>query len=89
MFSISMNTITLEEKINNLCSKLKVAGKTDTTKYFESLMNRIKKPVNNEDLEEALLQIIRSGKISDMANFSREEDRLLDFVYEEAKKLKK
>ena len=72
-----------------MCNKLRSSGKSGPADYYESLLNRIKTPLNDADKEEALQQIISSGKILDMANFTIEEDRLLDLAYEEAKKLKR
>ena len=77
----------LEKRINELSSKLRNAGKDSIASYFENLLERILSPVNDSDKQDALKQIISSGKISDLANFDKEEDRLHDLVYEEAKKL--
>jgi len=85
---ILMSTKLLESSVKDLCDKLRSTGKSEPANYYEGLLNRIKAPSNDADREEALQQIISSGKISDMANFTIEEDRLLDIVYEEAKKLK-
>jgi hypothetical protein len=84
-----MSAKILESRVKNLCDKLRSSGKSEQADYFESLLSRIKDPSGEPDKEEALQQIISSGKISDMANFTAEEDRLLDLAYEEAKKLKK
>jgi len=84
-----MNTKLLESRVKDLCDKLRSSGKSEPAGYYEGLLKRIKAPSNDADKEEALQQIISSGKISDMAKFTIEEDRLLDLAYEEAKKLKK
>ena len=83
-----MNTIKLENKVEDLCNKLRSSGKSKPADYYESLFDRIKNPRSTSDCEEALQQIISSGKLADMAGFTSEEDRLFDIVYEEAKKLK-
>ncbi len=78
----------LESRIKNLCDKLRSSKKFKPADYYESLLNRTKNS-SNRDKKNAIQEIISSGKLSDMANFSIEEDKLLDLVYEEAKKLKK
>jgi len=77
----------LEKRINDLSSKLRKSGKDRIASYFENLLERIISPANDSDKQDALQQIISSGKISDLANFDNEEDRLHDLVYEEAKKI--
>ncbi len=76
----------LESRINDLCDKLRSSGKSEPADYYETLLNRIKTPSNEADKEEAIQQIISSGKLPDLANFTLEEDKLFDLVYEEAKK---
>jgi hypothetical protein len=44
--------------------------------------HRIKNPSDEADKQEAFQQIISSGKISDTANFTAGEDRLLDLANE-------
>jgi hypothetical protein len=78
----------LELRINDLCDNLRSSGKTGPAEYYEGLFKRIKEPLNETDKVDALQQIISSGKLSDIANFSFEEDKLFDQVYDEAKKLK-
>ena len=78
----------LENKTKDLCLKLSSSGKNEQANYFKTLLERIKNPVNDTDKEFALQQIISSGKIADMANFNSEEDRLLELLYNEAKKIK-
>ena len=84
-----MSTKTLESRINDLCDKLRGSGKSEPADYFEGLLNRIMHPSTEAYKEEALQQIISSGRMSDMANFTADEDKLFDLAYEEAKKLKK
>ena len=83
-----MSTKTLEKWINELCDKLRISGKDKPADYYENLLNKIRYPLNDMDKTEALQQIISSGKISDLANFTAEEDQLFDLAYEEAKRLK-
>ena len=83
-----MSIETLESRVYSLCEELKNNGKKGPAEYFEMLLNRVKSPLSKKDKNEALQQIISSGKISDVANFSMKEDRLLSLVYEEANKLK-
>lgn len=83
-----MKTMILESKIKDLCDELKSSGKSGPADYYKSLIDRIKNPLNEVDKEEALQQIIGSGKLADMANFTAKEDELFDIVYNEAKALK-
>jgi polyhydroxyalkanoate synthesis regulator phasin len=83
-----MNTKILESKVKNLCDELRKTGKFEPADYYEKLLNRITAPSNEIEKDESLQEIISSGKISDLANFTIKEDRLLDLAYAEAKKLK-
>lgn len=82
-----ISTNMLESRINELCAELRRSGKYKPADYYEELLDRIIASSNEYDKEDAIQLIISSGKLSDMANFSFEEDRLLDLVYLEAKKL--
>ncbi len=80
-------TMTLERKVKDLSDALRSSGKSDPAGYYENLLDRIMKPSNEADKEEALQQMFSSGKLPDLANFNSEENRLFLIVHEEAKKM--
>lgn len=82
-----MNIQSLEDKVNIFSDKLRKSGKVDVATFYERKLHEIKVSDDMVEKKEALNQIVTSGKLAEMANFSYEEDQLFDLVYSEAKRL--
>lgn len=83
------NSRDLIDAIEALASELDRSGKNDPARFFRNMTHQIKGATDKSSAKGVLEQLAGSGTISQYANFSHQEDKLYDRVFNEASRLLK
>lgn len=76
----------LTAALRALAAKLAANGKSGPANHFSSTAVRLEGPIAPDAAREIATELSRSARIVELANFNREEERLFDGVYAEAKR---
>jgi len=77
-----VNKTVLIEGLEKLANSLESSNKVDTAKYFSDKAKQINVSASNEELKDICQELSSCGSISQYANFSHEEDVLLDLIFQ-------